>query len=98
MWQFAVDELEVISSVTCASSEAQTARRWTLGPIILSEPTGERLNIALVAQLEGPAAMSMHDSPSLPACIALLDALAHSFHRVFSGSLHRRISAVINVF
>ena len=65
---------------------------------VLSEPTGERLNIALVAQLEGPAAMSMHDSPCLPACFALLDALAHSFHRVFSGSLHRRISAVINVF
>ena len=73
MWQFAVDELEVISSVTCASSEAQTARRWTLGPIIWSEPTGERLSVALVAQLEGPAAMSMHACRSLPARFASLD-------------------------
>ena len=41
--------------------------------------------------------MIMHASQSLPVCFASLDALAHSSNRVFSGSLHRRISAVSNV-
>ena len=38
--------------------------------------------------------MSMPASPSLPACFASLDALSHASHRVFSCSLHRRVSTV----
>ena len=42
--------------------------------------------------------MSMPASLSLPACFASLDALSHASHRVFSSSLHRRVSAVSNAF
>ena len=98
MWQQAADVLCFISSSRVALSEAAAARRSTSGPIFRRAPTGERLIIAPAAHLEGLGAISMPASPSLPACFASLDALSRASHRVFSSSLHRRVSAASNAF
>ena len=81
-----------------ASLEATTARGSTFGPTTCSAPTGKRLSVAPATQPEGPGAMSMHRSLSLPACFALADTLTHASFADISTHLHRRVSTASNAF